>query len=172
MVEIIQLGNPVLRDKSEPVKKEELGSDDLKRVLSDMSEALNSREDGIALSAPQIGVLKRIFVVSTKIFDEDYMIRGIDKGNYPHVYFLNPVITKFSKKKEVAEEGCLSIDGVYGLVERPKNVNIEAIDENGNKIERGAGGTLSRIFQHEIDHLDGVLFIDKATDIREIKNEK
>ena len=172
MVKIIQIGDPVLREIAEPVSLEEIGTPQLKKILDDMSEALRSQDDGVAISLPQIGVSKRIFAVSSKIFDEDYLAGETEDKDYEHLYFINPKIVKSSKKTESAEEGCLSIRGIYGMVVRPKNVTIEAINEKGEKITRGAGGLLARIFQHEIDHLDGILFIDKATDMKEIVREK
>ncbi|MEZ4103296.1 MAG: peptide deformylase [Candidatus Paceibacterota bacterium] len=108
-----------------------------KKLLSDMSEALRSQDDGVAISAPQIGVTKRVFAVSTKIFDEDYLAGEPEKKTYEHLYFINPKITKASSKTEELEEGCLSIRGVYGLVKRPKNVTIEAKNELGEKYQEG-----------------------------------
>lgn len=172
MVKIIQIGDDRLRTVCEPISILEIDSPETKQLLKDMSEALRSQDDGVAISAPQIGVTKRVFAVSTKIFDEDYLAGEPEKKTYEHLYFINPKITKFSVKKEELEEGCLSIRGVYGLVKRPKNVTMESVNERGEKVVRGAGGLLARIFQHEIDHLDGILFIDKASAIKEIPEEK
>lgn len=172
MVKIIQIGDDRLRTVCEPISILEIDSPETKQLLKDMSEALRSQDDGVAISAPQIGVTKRVFAVSTKIFDEDYLAGEPEKKFYEHLYFINPQITKVSVKKEELEEGCLSIRGVYGLVKRPKNVTMESVNERGEKVVRGAGGLLARIFQHEIDHLDGILFIDKATLIKEIPEEK
>ncbi len=172
MTKIIQIGDERLRAVSMELSETDISSASFKKILADLSEALRSQDDGVAISAPQIGVNQRVFAVSTKIFDEDYLAGEPEKKVYEHIYFINPVITNFSKKTEKAEEGCLSIRGVYGLVERSKNVTIEALNEKSEKITRGAGGLLARIFQHEIDHLDGILFIDRATEIKEIIEEK
>jgi len=172
MTKIIQIGDERLRAVSVPLSETDISSASFKKMLENLSEALRSQDDGVAISAPQIGVNQRVFAVSTKIFDEDYLDGKPEKKFYEHVYFVNPVITKFSKKKETAEEGCLSIRGVYGLVERSKNVTIEALNERGERVTRGAGGLLARIFQHETDHLDGILFIDRAIEIKEIIEEK
>lgn len=172
MVKIIQIGDDRLRTVCEPVLITEIDSPEIKKILKEMSEALRSQDDGVAISAPQIGITKRIFAVSTKIFDEDYLAGEPEKKFYEHLYFINPKIIKSSTKTEEAEEGCLSIRGVYGLVKRPKNVTIEALNEKGEKVVRGAGGLLARIFQHEIDHLDGILFIDKASAIKEFPEQK
>jgi len=172
MTKIIQIGDKRLRQVCDVVLNKDIKTAEIKKIIGNMANALNERDDGVAISAPQIGVTKRIFIVSNKIFDEDYLAGNPKKKKYSVTTFINPKITKTSKKTETIEEGCLSINGVYGLVKRPKNVTIEAQDETGEKIIRGAGGILARIFQHEIDHLDGILFIDKATKIKEIKNEK
>ena len=92
-------------------------------------------------------------------------------SKYPDLVFINPKITKLSKKKVNVPEGCLSVRWLYGDVKRSSNATIEAYDENGKKITRGAGGLLAQIFQHETDHLNGVLFIDKARNLQEIPPE-
>lgn len=171
MAKIIQIGDDRLRSVCEPIAFDELTSEETKKTLGAMTEALNSRDDGVAISAPQIGVTKRIFAVSSKIFDEDYLAGKPQKTKYESIFFINPIITKKSKKMEIAEEGCLSIPNIFGKVARHKNVTVEAINEKGEKVSRGAGGLLARIFQHEIDHLDGILFIDKAVELKEISEK-
>ncbi len=171
MTKIIQIGDDRLRSVCEPIAFNELTSKETKKALEDMTKALNSRDDGVAISAPQIGVTKRVFAVSSKIFDEDYLAGKPQKTKYESIFFINPTITKKSKKMEIAEEGCLSIPNIFGKVSRHKNVTVEAINEKGEKVSRGAGGLLARIFQHEIDHLDGILFIDRATEIKEMAAE-
>ena len=133
-----------------------------------MTEALESQGDGVAIAAPQIGESLRIFVVSGKELknaDKNY------KGSEDYLVFINPEIIKTSKEKQEVEEGCLSIRWKYGKVKRAKKVTLRAYDENGKVLERGASGLLSQIFQHEIDHLDGILFVDHATDIKDIPPE-
>lgn len=170
MIPIVQIGDPVLRKVSKPFTEKELNTPIVKKMLKDLSLTLSSRDDGVGLSAPQIGINKRIFVVSGKVFDKSAKDSKEAKKKFPDEYFINPVIIKSSKKLSNAEEGCLSIPNLYGMVKRPANVTIEYLDEKGEKKKRGAGGLLARIFQHEIDHLDGILFIDKANHIKEIKD--
>lgn len=174
MLPIVQIGDPALRKISKEIKEDEILSDKTKKLLENLSLSLNSRDDGVGLSAPQIGINERVFVVSGKVFDKDWLENKTNESDkkYHDEYFINPKIIKFSKKLSVAEEGCLSIPNTYGMVKRPSNVTIEYTDKDGNKKSRGAGGLLSRIFQHEIDHLDGILFIDKATDIKKSENTK
>lgn len=166
MKEIIQVGDERLLKMSQEVA--DTKAPEVQQLLRDLDEALASQADGVAISAPQIGVNLRVFVVAGKVFDDAYMSGDTDEPNpaYKNLYVINPVFTKYSKDKVIEEEGCLSIRGVYGDVERHKNVTIEAIDANGEKFTRGAGGLLSRIFQHETDHLDGILFTEKAVTLR------
>jgi len=168
MVEIVQDGHKALRKIADEVAEKEFGSVKLLKNLEDMREALESQDDGVALAAPQIAITKRIFVVSPKILKD-----GSAPKDLPLVY-INPVITKISKDKKKMDEGCLSVRPLYGVVKRSSRVTVEAKDENGDEFSVSAAGLLAQIFQHEIDHLDGVLFIDKATNITELKlnNEK
>lgn len=163
---IIQEPNEILRRIAAEIPKEDITSDRVKKVIAEMSEALYSQNDGVAIAAPQIAVSLRIFLVSQRVFAE-----GEDEmkeyAKEPPLVFINPVIIKLSRKKEMMEEGCLSVRFKYGLVLRHTKVTVEAYDQDGKKINRGASGLLAQIFQHETDHLDGKLFIDKASNIEE-----
>lgn len=162
---IVVVPHPALRKTSKEIKEADFDTAEMKKLLSELSEALASRDDGVGLSAPQIGINKRVFVVAGKVS------RKKDEKNIPpDEYFINPIIIKVSKKLSNLEEGCLSIPNTYGMVKRPANVKMEYTDEMGEKKSKSASGLLARIFQHEIDHLDGILFIDKATNIKELKN--
>lgn len=172
MVAIVTIPHPALRKISDNVSEKEITSSEFKQLLADLSLALGTRDDGIGLSAPQIAVNKRIFVVSGKVFDKDWMKNRKVPDKLPaDEYFINPTIIKFSKKLSTAEEGCLSIPNTYGMVKRPSNVTIEYIDRHGEKQTKKATALLARIFQHEIDHLDGILFTDKATDLKKQKDD-
>ena len=176
MVEIVQNGHPVLREKAHSVAVKEITSPRIKDIIVRMKEALASQDDGVAIAAPQIAESVRIFVVSGKIFDERFKRgKGIPKGDKPtheDVIFINPEITKLSKKTKWLQEGCLSVRPLYGEVKRSLNATIKAYDEHGKKFERGAGGLLAHIFQHETDHLNGILFIDNARDVHEGSSEE
>ncbi len=175
MVKIVQKENLVLRQKAKEVPKSLIGTGALSKIISDMKKALDGQDDGVAIAAPQIGVSYRIFVVSGKIFhpdfSEDRPINQIEK-KHDDIIFINPKITKLSKRKRLMPEGCLSVRWIYGNVERSTQATISALDEGGKKFVRGASGILAQIFQHETDHLDGVLFIDKAQDMEEVPPEK
>lgn len=166
MVEIVQNGHKALRKKADEISEKEFASSKLLKILDNMREALESQDDGVALAAPQIGITKRIFVVSPKILRDKDIAKDL-----PLVY-INPVITKISKDKKKMDEGCLSVRPLYGIVKRSSRATVSARDENGKEFKVSASGLLAQIFQHEIDHLDGILFIDKATDLTELHLDK
>ncbi|MBP7846356.1 MAG: peptide deformylase [Candidatus Pacebacteria bacterium] len=162
MVEIVQDGHKALRKIADEVTEKEFGSTKLLKILSDMKEALDSQDDGVALAAPQIAITKRIFVVSSKILKNEEV-----EKDFPLIY-INPIITKISSDKKKMDEGCLSVRPLYGIVKRSTRATVEAFDENGEGFSISASGLIAQIFQHEIDHLDGILFIDKAKHIKEL----
>jgi peptide deformylase len=115
------------------------------------------RAKGIGLAAPQVGVSKRLFVIDVE-----------DDGNVTLELF-NPVIREFSKEEEPYEEGCLSVPNIMHDVVRPIEIVVSGIDRNGKEVEIEAGGLVARVIQHEIDHLNGILFIDHLEDY--VRNE-
>jgi len=152
---LIEAGDPVLRYPAGKVKNID---GVIKRILQDMVDTMNQAE-GIGLAAPQVGISKQIIVAEPV------------KGEV--VKLINPKISNM-EGQESGIEGCLSIPGVYGEVIRAKQVMVEGLDENEDLVHLEAEGMLARILQHEIDHLNGVLFTDKATrllDPDEIKAE-
>ena len=166
---ILDRSDPILRAVALPVPVSEISSEKVKKIVNEMIRALESQEDGVAIAAPQIGYGVRIFVVSGTV---ESMIKGSESETFPHTIYINPVITKRSRKKSSMEEGCLSIRYLYGKVKRHDKVTLEAYNEHGQKIVRGASGLLSQIFQHETDHLDGILFTDTASDVKDIPPSK
>lgn len=182
MKKILQKSEPVLRKISENVPLKDIKSPKIQKILKEMKEALDSQDDGVAIAAPQIGYSLRIFLVSRKVSTimeeekdnktKDENFSNEEKKSNKDLVFINPVIKKISKEKMLVEEGCLSVRYLYGKVNRAIKVKVEAYDENGKKFERGGSGLLAQIFQHETDHLDGVLFIDKATDLEDLPPEK
>ncbi len=169
MVLIVQQGDPVLREMAQSVPVKDITGTKIKKILSDMKEALASQKDGVAIAAPQIGIPMRIFVVSGSV------LKSIDKDKYSNgkdLVFINPEITRLSKDKTTLEEGCLSVRWLYGKIKRSEKATVTAYDEEGKKFERGGSGLLAQIFQHETDHLDGILFTDKAYEIEEILPEE
>lgn len=157
MIEVVQKGHVALSTIAREVPLVDIGSPKLNTVLANMREALDACDDGVALAAPQIGETLRIFIVHPRAWKQ------VPSGE--HLVYINPTILKRSKKKEEMDEGCLSVRGIYGKTKRSPRATVEAYDEHGKKFTRGAGGLLAQIFQHETDHLNGILFVDHATDL-------
>lgn len=174
---ILQKEAAVLRKIASPVEIKEITSPKTKKILGEMKSALDSQDDGVAIAAPQIGYALRIFMVSRKVENivkkkSEKDIDDIENSNSKDIIFINPIIKKISKEKKHVEEGCLSVRYLYGEVLRSNKATVEAYDENGNKFTKGGSGLLAQIFQHEIDHLNGVLFIDKARNVEDMPPEK
>lgn len=188
-IKIVQKDAAVLRRIAREVPLSEITSVKIKKIIADMKNALYTCDDGIAIAAPQIGVPLRIFVVSGKIFyikkeagdiskdtseipepilTKKEKIEFEKKCRKKDMVFINPKILKLSKQKTWTPEGCLSVRWQYGKTRRARQARIRAENERGKPFETGASGLLAQIFQHEIDHLNGILFIDHAKDIEEI----
>lgn len=170
---ILQKEATVLREIAKEVALSDISLPKIKKVLEEMKEALASQDDGVAIAAPQIGYSLRIFVISRKvngIIKKQSALEEAEKSKEvaKDAVFINPIIKKISKEKKVLEEGCLSVRYLYGKVSRGNKATVEAFDENGKKFIRGGTGLLAQIFQHEIDHLNGILFIDKAKYVEEM----
>ncbi len=164
MKAIVERDNPVLRKKAEAVAIPDIKSARIQKIIADMKESLASQDDGVALAAPQIGESLRIFVVAPRIIDVLEETKKAPKGDLNLVY-INPEIKKISRDRKFMEEGCLSIRHWYGKIKRASRATISAYDENGVPFERGGSGILAQIFQHETDHLNGILFVDNAKDL-------
>lgn len=162
---ILQEPHTTLRSDAIPVDFTQTSAVDLQRIIADMSLAMYDAGDGVAIAAPQINVPMRMFLVAGFVFDQRAKYHG-DNGS-PDRVFINPEIIKQSKTtKKCPGEGCLSVRYTYGTTKRSTAVTIQAQDETGNEFNMQATGFLAQIFQHEIDHLQGILFIDHAHDIK------
>ena len=151
-LEILTIPDPRLKRKSIEINSFD---DQLKKTVADMYETLYATGNGIGLAAPQVGILKRIVVIDLKV-----------DGNSSPITFINPKIVRFSETKSVNEEGCLSIPDYYSEIERPQEVDVEWYDEEGKKSHKTLNGLLSICIQHEIDHLNGILFIDYLSKLK------
>ena len=150
--EIITVPHDTLRRKARPVTRFDAA---LQTLIDDMIETMREAP-GVGLAAPQVNVPLRVIVV-------EY---GEDEERPPKLYVMvNPEITRHSRETEIGTEGCLSIPGVMGDVERYTRVTVKGFTRHGQPMKRKLNGWVARIFQHEIDHLNGVLFTDKATRI-------
>ncbi len=145
-LKIVKLGDDVLRKVCRPVDKI---TPRILTLLDDMAETMHSA-DGVGLAAPQVGVLRRIVVIE------------VEEGNL--IELINPKIIAFSGSQEDTE-GCLSVPGKFGTVTRPMHVTVRALNRKGETFDITGSGLLARAFCHELDHLDGKLYIDIAKDI-------
>lgn len=142
-LKIVKIGDPVLRSVSRPVEKI---TPRTLQLLDDMIETMRAA-DGVGLAAPQVGVLRRIVVIETP---EEGLIE-----------LINPKIIAFAGEQH-SEEGCLSVPGKFGITVRPMHVTVRALNRKGETFEMSGSGLLAKAFCHEIDHLDGKLYIDCA----------
>jgi peptide deformylase len=161
--EIVTLPEPVLRKKARKVT--DFGPE-LQTLIDDMVETMRVAP-GVGLAAPQVNASVRVIVVEYGEEDEE------EKAPVPPKLYtvVNPEITRFSNESEVGSEGCLSIPGFAGDVDRPLAVTVKGLNRRGQPIRIKAEGWLARIFQHEIDHLDGVLFVDRAERVWKLEGE-
>jgi peptide deformylase len=165
---IVQIGAPVLRRVAKPVAKKDFGSKKLASLLAKMKRSLAKEKYGVAIAAPQLGEPLRLFVVAGSAFavEGDEKVRK-EEESLPDRVFINPEILRVSKKTREMSEGCLSVRGTYGSVLRHEKVSIKAHDEHGKAFSYQASGLIAHIFQHEVDHLNGILYIDKAVRVTE-----
>lgn len=156
ILNIIKYPNPLLRKKAKKVKKVDKK---IKDLIKNMFDTVKNAP-GVGLAAPQVGESLQIIVVNHE--ENQFAL-------------INPKIKKKSKEIQIFQEGCLSVPGLIGIVERPEKIEVEALDKNGEKIKIEAEGFIAVIIQHEMDHLDGKLFIDRVKDknlIREVEPKK
>lgn len=147
-LKIITLPNPVLRKKAKEINLKEIKARDFSRLVSSMEKTMLAT-DGAGLAAPQIGQSIRLAIINSK--------------DGP-ICLINPKIIKKSWAGELGQEGCLSIPGIFGQVKRHKKITLIYYNRAGKKIKQEAQGLMARVMQHEIDHLDGILFIDKVVE--------
>lgn len=161
IVKTIQAGNPIIHTQSVEVK--DFASDETKQVISDLIDTMRA-EDLVGMAAPQIGENIRIFI--SEVRETEYRKEATDSLRI----FINPEIVKTSEKTSDRYEGCGSVASAqfFGPVNRPDEVTVRAYNENGEEFEHTATGLLARVIQHEIDHLNGILFAEKITDMKKI----
>jgi len=153
LLEIKKFNERVLRQKAKPV---ESVNEEIKKLVADMAETM-TKNNGIGLSANQVGVLKRVIVIS---FGQD------DRGV---LSLINPKIIKKNKKTDVLEEGCLSFPEIYLEIKRPTEIEVEAVNLDGQSVKFNGKGLLARVIQHEVDHLNGILFFNRLSFAAKIK---
>lgn len=166
MSKIIQKGDSLLNSVAKEVPAQKIRTPEIQDILKDMKKALSKEESGVAIAAPQIGESLRIFIVSGKILKD---AEDENAPTPPDLVFINPTIEKSSGAKEEVDEGCLSVRNWFGKVERAVKTTVRAYNQKGEIFERGGSGLLAQIFQHEVDHLNGILFTQKAKELHEMK---
>lgn len=160
MHSIVKLGNPKLRIISENIKASEFGTNKLHDLSKDLFDIMLN-EKGVGLAAPQIGLNIRALVFG--LDGEMAIKRGI---SVPFTVLFNPTFEPIGTEKESAYEGCLSVGEIRGIVPRYKSIYYVGYDGDGNRIEREVSGLHARVFQHEYDHLDGIVFLDRVEDTK------
>lgn len=164
---IIRMGHPNLRRVAQPVPLENIGSLDMQRLLNDMTDTLHDY-GGIGLAAPQIDENLRLAIIEIPGGPSRYG----DIESMPLTAFFNPVIEVLDESREGYWEGCLSVPGLRGFVERPQHIRVRYIDAHKESAEIELQGFLATVMQHEFDHLDGRLYIDHITDTRKLMFEE
>ena len=179
----------VLRQAAKEIPVDKINSPKMQELILQMKETLKNTDDGVGLAAPQVGESLRIFLVSeeaeyvnNKKHKSDANIQthtndtnGTNKNNkkdWKYYVYINPLVKKLSKSKIEYPEGCLSVPGQFGFVKRSEKITVEAYDEAGKKFIRGASKFYARVIQHELDHLNGVLFIDKVERFIDLSKEE
>ncbi|MDP3778434.1 MAG: peptide deformylase [bacterium] len=177
---IVKEPHLVLRKLAHDITVAEISSKKIQDLLAAMKETLKGTTDGVGLAAPQVGESLRIFIISEEAEEIDrheeakrkqkdtrdheevrpYPVRG-----WKYYVFINPKAISQSRKKLEGAEGCLSVPGIFGSIKRHEKITVQAYDEHGKKFTRGESRFFARVMQHELDHLEGTLFIDTATHI-------
>lgn len=167
---IVTLPDPVLRRKAKPVTKFDK---DLQTLIDDMIETMRA-EPGVGLAAPQVNVSRQLIVVEYSEDDDDDEEEVEGKPEKPKKLYvmINPEIVKASEELVMGVEGCLSIPGIQGEVERFKSLQLKGLNRHGKPLKVKVNGWMARIFQHEIDHLNGVVFPDRATRLWKFEEEE
>jgi peptide deformylase len=159
---LTQFGNPVLRKAAKPVTKRFINSPQCKTLIEDMFRTMHS-VSGIGLAASQIGESIQLAVIQLEAGPSRPNLKTSDR-----IVIINPKITRSSKEMTSDWEGCLSFDGVRGRVPRPREITVRYLNQKGEKVTRKVRGLLARAFQHEIDHLNGTVYIDRVRDTKTI----
>lgn len=167
MKEIVQEGAPVLRATASSVPESLFNTDELRILVEEMEAALDKEPEGVALAAPQVGVSYRLFIVRKDrtlpvVIPSEKETKPPPPPSPEVEVFVNPEIVKTSRRRARADEGCLSVRGVYGTTNRHERVTVKGRRIDGSHFQRGTGGLMAQIIEHEVDHLNGVLFTDHA----------
>ena len=180
--------NHALRSVAEKIPVSEIKSKRIQNLIKEMRILLSKEKFGVALAAPQVGEPLRLFIVSGRAlfrqaqdklpahkksdYESSELPSDLSRAESRDQIYINPELIKMSRAKKEKHEGCLSIRGKWGTVPRAEKATIRAYDEKGTRLTRGASHFLAHVFQHEMDHLDGILYTDKATNLYDERPEE
>ncbi len=156
---IVQFGDPVLRKKTPPLTMDQIRSSTIQKLIPVMFRTM--KDIGVGLAAPQVGLSLRIAVIEIKSSDPRAKVKP-----FPKTVVINPKILSYSQKQSPKWEGCLSLRNVAAQAMRSENIVVSYLDEKGNKHKQEFTGFTAQVFQHEIDHLNGTLYVDRVKDIK------
>lgn len=162
VLEVLRMGHPVLRQPAEEVPESAFGTLELERLVEDMTETMHA-VGGIGLAAPQIGRSWRLAIIAMA---SDQPSRYGELPSLPHEVYINPTYEVKNPTQSGSWEGCLSVPGLRGYVERPQHIALSYLDMQGKRHELEPRGFAATVFQHEFDHLDGILYVDRIKDSR------
>lgn len=160
ILEICRMGHPILRQKAKEISRQDLDSDKFRQLVTDLRDSMK-HYGGIGIAAPQVGIPLQVAVIELSSLN-----RYGEEVNLPFTVFVNPRLEFLTEEEQGFWEGCLSVPGLRGFVERPKKLKVNFLDEKGNDRELIAEGFLATVIQHELDHLFGVLYVDRIKDMR------
>ncbi len=175
MIKIRQKGDDVLRKIAEEVALKKIQTAKIKNIIEKLKQSIAERKEAVAAAGPQIGESLRVFVISEYVFapkqqkpDEEQK----KKSDYGYLIFINPKNLKKSRGEILMTEECVIVEGVYGTVKRAEKIKVEAYDETGKKFIKSGAGLFAQVIQHEMDHLEGVLFSDKAITLKKYESKE
>lgn len=161
---VLRMGEPCLLLKAEPVQQ--FDTPDLHALIQDLEDTMQHM-NGAGIAAPQIGVSTRVVIFGNKEADSNKNPRYPDADAVPYTVLINPVLTPIGTDMEDGWEGCLSVPGMRGIVPRYARLHYAGFDQFGNKVDRLVSGFHARVVQHECDHLDGILYPTRITDLKD-----
>ena len=168
---VLKMGHPLLRQPAAPVTPQEMEDGTLQNLIRDLFDTM-AQEEGIGIAAPQIGVSKQVAIVGLPDEKNSRYQEISEEGAFTPLVVVNPTITVLDSTPQGYWEGCLSVPGLRGYVERPQKIKVNFTDPQGKSMEAIAEGFLATVFQHELDHLEGVLYVDRVSDNKLVFNEE
>jgi peptide deformylase len=164
ILKVARLGHPVLREPAKPVLPEQIRTPEIQRFIDDMVETMREY-DGAGLAANQVHALRQIAVIEVQKNP-----RYPDAPEVPLTVVINPVVTPLTEEREDGWEGCLSVPDMRGVVPRYTSVRLECLDREGNRVDLVAKDFFARVIQHETDHLNGIVYVDRIADMRTLSH--